>query len=563
MSLKKHEICKNEGHAASIITASEACRSGPRHKPLPSKKCIILGFPLLLFALVALTPLFMLLVSLVDLKLSVSPWEWLLKKHILSLILKSLIVSFTAVGVTLAVGLPLGLVLGARENPFSTGTSLLFFLPLAVPPYLTASCWMTLLGRGGLFPGLAHRWLGVDPAAQWLWGGWGAGVMLGFSYFPILTYLVISGLRAMDPNHEEAGMFALSERKILCHITLPLIFPHLGTGMLLIFLLSLTHYAVPALMGYRTLTVKIYTHFSVFQDSAGAVLLSTPLLMIAALTVLCLNGIMKRRAFFSIRRREGRGSVLDLFHSPGMKFMGYAPALVVTLTPVVYFIMDTGAWVNLRMAFSQSKGSMLASFVLALSSSLLMSLAAFFIGYAAERNRWLKKGAGRAILFFPFALPSVLLAIGIIHVWNRSGLLWAYQSVAVLGILWACKYLPLAQRVMADHMRQLPRDMEEIAFVCRLSWIQSMLRIVWPMTLPGFLVTWAVTYIFCLAELGGTLLVIPPGADTMPVRLYNLMHYGASGMVSALGLFLVLMAVIPLFAILLFGRWTRQRNRPV
>jgi len=129
--------------------------------------------------------------------------------------------------------------------------------------------------------------------------------------------------------------------------------------------------------------------------------------------------------------------------------------------------------------------------------------------------------------------------------------------VFILGILWGAKYLPLAQRALADQIRQIPLDIEEVAFLSRLSWTKSLYRIVWPLARPGFLVAWAVTYIFCLSELGGTLLVIPPGVDTMPVRLYNIMHYGSSSLVGGLGLALVIMTVIPMGLLFLYAKVVR------
>jgi iron(III) transport system permease protein len=414
---------------------------------------------------------------------------------------------------------------------------------------------MALLGRGGFLPQTAHQWFGIDKTVNWLSGGWGAGMILGFCYFPILAYLVVSGLRASDPHHEEAGMFALSEWGILKKITLPLLLPHIGSGFLLVFLLSITNYAVPALLGVRTFAVKIYTHFSVFQDSGGAVLLSLPLLVISAAAVLILGILMKDRAFFSMNPRREQGSSLRLFQTRIFKALSHGPALLVTAVPVIYLVVGTGSISNLTMAWQQSWGSIFTSFWLALLSSLFITLLGFFSGYPLARVPLLSSWASRVLFLFPFALPSVLMAIGIIHLWNRPALHWAYQSVLVLTLLWAVKYLPLAQRTIADHIHQLPVEMEEAAFLCRLSWFGSFFRIVWPLTRPGFLVTWAITYIFCLAELGGTLLVIPPGVDTMPVRLYNVMHYGSSGVTAALGLFLLMMTVIPITLLLVCRRW--------
>lgn len=522
---------------------------------MDSLKALILGLSLALFALIALAPPGMLLLNLFFFSPESSTWKWLLEKGVGVLTLDSLNMALVATVTGLVLGLPLGLALGSRKKVIFSG--LIFFLPLAVPPYLTATCWMGLLGRGGVLPHLAHEWLGMDARSSSLGGTIGAGIILGFSYFPVLAYLVISGMRGLDSHFEEAAMFALSEGSILRKITIPLLFPQIATGLLLIFLLALTNYAVPSLLGLRTFTVKIYTYFSVFQDIGGAVVLSLPLLVICLVLVLVLHRIMNGRVFFSLQMGQARGSILRLLHTRWFKMLAYGPAFLVTCTPILFLIFETGSLLNLKIAIGQAGASILTSFLLAFFASFLIAIFAFLLGYTLERTRWGKAGVVRSLFFFPFALPSVLLAIGIIFFWNRPGLVLAYQSVFILGMLWGAKYLPLAQRVLADQIRQIPPVMEEVAFLSRLSWTKSLYRIVWPLARPGFLVAWAVTYIFCLSELGGALLVIPPGVDTMPVRLYNIMHYGSSSLVGGLGLALVIMTVIPMGLLFLYAKVVR------
>jgi iron(III) transport system permease protein len=53
-----------------------------------------------------------------------------------------------------------------------------------------------------------------------------------------------------------------------------------------------------------------------------------------------------------------------------------------------------------------------------------------------------------------------------------------------------------------------------------------------------------IVFILCFGELGMTLLVMPPGRETIPIKIYNLMHYGADQMVAALCLILVLFILL-------------------
>jgi iron(III) transport system permease protein len=56
---------------------------------------------------------------------------------------------------------------------------------------------------------------------------------------------------------------------------------------------------------------------------------------------------------------------------------------------------------------------------------------------------------------------------------------------------------------------------------------------------PSLITGFFIVFILSFGELGTTLLVIPPGRETIPIKIYNLMHYGAEQMVAALCVFLV------------------------
>jgi iron(III) transport system permease protein len=56
-----------------------------------------------------------------------------------------------------------------------------------------------------------------------------------------------------------------------------------------------------------------------------------------------------------------------------------------------------------------------------------------------------------------------------------------------------------------------------------------------------------------------TLLVIPPGRETIVIKIYNLMHYGAEQLVAALSIILivVILAISGCF-LLLHRKWVKQ-----
>jgi hypothetical protein len=59
-------------------------------------------------------------------------------------------------------------------------------------------------------------------------------------------------------------------------------------------------------------------------------------------------------------------------------------------------------------------------------------------------------------------------------------------------------------------------------------------RVVAPLAKRGLIAAWIIAYIFCLRDLGISLVVFPPGFDTLPVRILTLMANGAPSLIAEL-----------------------------
>ncbi len=65
-----------------------------------------------------------------------------------------------------------------------------------------------------------------------------------------------------------------------------------------------------------------------------------------------------------------------------------------------------------------------------------------------------------------------------------------------------------------------------------------------PLLAPGFLVAAGILAALTLAELGATLIVVPPGHATLTMRIYNYLHYGAAAEVAGLCLLMTIITLI-------------------
>jgi hypothetical protein len=79
----------------------------------------------------------------------------------------------------------------------------------------------------------------------------------------------------------------------------------------------------------------------------------------------------------------------------------------------------------------------------------------------------------------------------------------------------------------------------------------------WPLVSFKLVIGWYMVFLLCLWDVESILLILPPGGETLAVRIFGLLHYGHNAQVNALCLILLFVALAPLGLILLF-RFSRS-----
>jgi iron(III) transport system permease protein len=80
-------------------------------------------------------------------------------------------------------------------------------------------------------------------------------------------------------------------------------------------------------------------------------------------------------------------------------------------------------------------------------------------------------------------------------------------------------------------------------------------HVYWPRFAPALIAAWYIMYIFCLWDVETTTLLYPPGAETLAIRVFSLLHYGHNAQVNALCLIqLALVALPAIFVVWASGR---------
>jgi ABC-type glycerol-3-phosphate transport system permease component len=157
------------------------------------------------------------------------------------------------------------------------------------------------------------------------------------------------------------------------------------------------------------------------------------------------------------------------------------------------------------------------SLVVAASTTLMALLlgapCAYAVARVTFRGRTAVLGFVLAVSMFPqiAMVPSLYLMLRSLHLLNTwSGLVLPYLTFA----------LPLAVWLLAGFFRQLPRDLEDAAFIDGAGWIRTVREVVLPLSWPGVATTGVLVFLSCWNEfLFALSFTLGPERYTVPVAI--------------------------------------------
>ncbi|MGC8991342.1 MAG: hypothetical protein ACP5MD_14595, partial [Verrucomicrobiia bacterium] len=144
-----------------------------------------------------------------------------------------------------------------------------------------------------------------------------------------------------------------------------------------------------------------------------------------------------------------------------------------------------------------------------------------------------------------FLVPGVVLGILLIKALNRPPFLELYRSVVVIFIALAMRYLAIGRTGAVLARNSVDRDVADAARLDGASSWQMWWRIYWLQMRTTLAVTWYIVYLLGLWDVETILFVVPPGGETLSLRIFNLLHYGHNPEINALCLLLLGVAALP------------------
>ncbi len=459
----------------------------------------------------------------------------------------------------LLLGLPLGLLLGATDLPGRRFLETASILPLVLPPVLLAIATY-------------HDLLPVRP--EFL----RAVLVFGLSLYPLVSLLVARAVRATGGDALDAALVQVPPRTALFRVALGPALPGAAAGALLAFAFVVSDFAVPDFLGVTTAqnTIVVYAN-AVFSrwanagDAGAATAAGMPATALALAAFSTVLWIERRRAASTVHGDFRPPDPLPLGRARRPLFVAALPLLGLSLLWPAYRHLETASGAHYGEEVASGgvrqqikpdartkprsltdglrKGilhdgvgeSALLSVKLAGLGALLALLAALLLVEAGRTAPYLDR-LFVILCFLPIAVPPMSFAVGFVKLWGPST--GAYYPVALL----AARLLPFAAFAVRTARLRLAPELLEAGAVAGLSGLRRYVRLTLPLLAPAMGLGFLLAFLFGLREVDA-LVFTKSGAETMPVRLYNMIHFGYDVQVG--GLSFLWMGAVALLLLLL------------
>jgi iron(III) transport system permease protein len=184
-------------------------------------------------------------------------------------------------------------------------------------------------------------------------------------------------------------------------------------------------------------------------------------------------------------------------------------------------------------------------------SATATMLIAFFVSWVIVRTQLRGRGALDAVVFFPHAVPGIVIALALMMAYLSPPLkyLGIYGTVWILGMGFVISYIAFATRLMNSAIIQIQKELEQAAYVCGATPTRTLLAITLPLIFPAFAAGWVWVAVHVLRGFSIPLMLSSKNNEVFAVMLWDYWDRGLVSTASALGVLLILV-LIPLTLIM-------------
>lgn len=536
-------------------------------------------------AILALVLLPVITIGVLALQPSPGVWSALAKSVLPSAMLNTLLL-MTGVGlITLTIGIVTAWLVTVFRFPGRFAVTWLLLVPLAMPTYIIAYCYVDLLDYSGP----------VQSALRWLIGAhtskdyWfpdikslpGAIFIMSSVLFPYVYMTARASFEQQSMSTlEVARTLGHTATGVLWRVALPMARPALVAGVALALMETLNDIGASEYLGVRTLTVTAYTTWLQRQSLSGAAQIAAVMLIVVLILFFIERLMRGERGYYdpAARFRPPPEIELDCWRGWGALAICLLPVVIGFVLPVS--VLFVHVFENLgEVLDGEFWQAALSSLTVAAAAAVLTLAMAVILAYAQRvaPNGFTRPGVRLAGL--GYAIPGTVLALGLLYPLAAldnavDGLLRQWLglstgliltgSVLALIIAYAIRFMAAALGAIEAGLTRISPNLDAAARTLGQTELGALRRVHLPLLRIPAIAALLLVFVDAMKELPATLLLRPFNYQSLATRVYELAALERFELAGIAALMIVLAGLVPIVLItwMLDGwrRGTRQSS---
>ena len=460
---------------------------------------------------------------------------------------------------------PLAWACARTDMPLRGSIRLAVLAAFIMPPYLGAVGWILLAGPNS---GWINRvWMAATGDTTGIVNVFTLGGLILIMACHLFFFIFVFASTALELVSSEmedaANILGAGAVKTAFRITLPLVYPAILGGIIIVFLQSIALFGVPALIAiparYPVVTTQLWQFFEFPVRVEVAAAYALPLLGITMLLLWLQKRILARKGYTTVAGKGGERRIvrLGLWRWAVLAYALFVAALAVVMPFIVLlqasfakawgrgFSLNNLTLGNFHFILFEHQGARSAivnSIVFASLSAVGAIGLALAIAYIVKRNLLRFGGALAFLCMAPFVIPGVVLAIGFYAAYAAPPL--ALGGTALIIILaFLTRLLPIAYQNSAAGIASIHPEMEEAVRILGGDRLTAIRQVVAPLLKRTLVGACILVFIPACQELSTAIFLTGPHTRVISVLMLDFSEEGRLEQLSALGGILLLITV--------------------
>ena len=436
----------------------------------------------------------------------------------------------------------LSLILGVGTAWFLTNFDFLgkswlewaIILPLAIPPYILAYTFTGLFDSYGSANEMIRYLFNLEsdfiffPNVRNIYG---AIVVFSFTLYPYVYLTTRMAFLNQSRSLMEAGkLLGNSNRLLFFRLAVPLVRPAIIAGLALVIMETLSDFGAVDHFAVQTFTTGIFRTWYGMYDLSTAMQLSSFLFIFVAIFIF-LERFERRRMSYSYANstfKKTDSSTLEGYKNFFAFLFCFLPLFIGFILPIIELLNWAVFFPSENFLSNNLIATLLNTIFLGVTAGIICSIFALVINFLKRFHEGWLLGFSSQLLTLGYALPGIILAIGIINFFSflDKNFLNLFFEVTLLGSLiglmlaYVIKAYALANNTIESGFQRINFSIDDVSLSLKKSKFDIFFKIHMPLMKTSILTSLLLVTSEVIKELPATLILRPFNFDTLAVTTY-------------------------------------------